>query len=163
MQFANLPLRRRYAPRGNPTLSHGLSTRLFASGYAGRYMENMGGILPCDVHFYARCSMTLPTLPPSPSFAPPESHRLSILLKLGDECITLLDHVSILFVLIIRSIRFDDTVDPVDCARNTIGCNELCQVTGEVCISLHLLSTTKTLDSPIKKVHRYPKIPCHAL
>lgn len=53
---------------------------------------------------------------------------LTVLLQLGDELITLLDHVSVLLVLVIWPVGLDDALDTVNCARNPVCCNESGQI-----------------------------------
>ena len=80
-------------------------------------------------------------------FAPSQPHRLSIFLQLRDQCISLLHHISVLLVLVVRSIRLDNTIDSVDCACDTVASNEFCKipvkvatkVVGQFSISLDLL------------------------
>lgn len=59
----------------------------------------------------------------------PKADSLSILLELGDQSITVLHHVGVLFVLVIRSVGLDDSVDPVDRAGNAVAGDELGQIT----------------------------------
>lgn len=68
------------------------------------------------------------TLPP---FTSPQPDRLSILLQLCDQSITLLNHISVLLVLVIGTVRLDDPVDTVDGARNAICRDEFCQVASQ--------------------------------
>ena len=65
-------------------------------------------------------------------FAPSQSHSLAILLEFRDELIALLDHIIVLLVLVIRSIRLDDTLasHSVDRAWNSLSCNKLSEIPG---------------------------------
>lgn len=54
------------------------------------------------------------------SLTTPHPHGLSIFLKLGDQCITLLNYICVLLILIICAICLDDTVDTVDGACDTV-------------------------------------------
>ena len=67
------------------------------------------------------------------SFAPPQSHGLAVLLELGDQCIAVLDHIRVLLILVVGSVRLDDPVDPVDRARNAVVGNELGKITRGTC------------------------------
>lgn len=60
--------------------------------------------------------------------ASPQPDRLAVLLELGDQGIALLDKVRVLLVLIVRAVRLDNSVDPVNCARYPVGGYELGQV-----------------------------------
>jgi hypothetical protein len=62
---------------------------------------------------------------PLSSFAAAHPHRLSVLLKLGNECVTLLDHICILLVLVVRPVGLDDSIDPVDRARYPVSGDKL--------------------------------------
>lgn len=46
----------------------------------------------------------------------PKTHRLSVLLELGDQRITVLHHIRVLLVLVIGAIGLDDAVDAIDSA-----------------------------------------------
>jgi hypothetical protein len=59
------------------------------------------------------------------TLASPQPHGLTVLLQLGNELITLFDHVCILLVLVVWAIRLDDALDAVDGARNAVGSDEL--------------------------------------
>ena len=67
----------------------------------------------------------------------PQSHRLSILLQLRDQPVTLLDHVGVLLVLVIGTVRFYDLVDAVDGAGYAVCGDEFGQITvnrvGQLC------------------------------
>jgi hypothetical protein len=56
-----------------------------------------------------------------------QPHGLPVLLKLGDKLIALPDHIIILLVLVIRSVRLDNTFPghTVNSAGNALGCNKL--------------------------------------
>ena len=62
------------------------------------------------------------------TFTTPQSHRLAVLLKLGDELIALLDHVVVLLVLVIWTVGLDDLVDAIDSAWNTICSDEVAEI-----------------------------------
>jgi hypothetical protein len=62
----------------------------------------------------------------SPPFTSPQPDRLPVLLQLCDQPITLLNHISVLLVLVIGTIRLDDPVDTVDGAWNAICGDEFC-------------------------------------
>lgn len=65
------------------------------------------------------------------SFTSSQSHCLTIFLQLRNQLITLLHHVVILLVFVVRSVGFDDTLpsDTVDGTRDSFGGNELGQIT----------------------------------
>lgn len=65
-----------------------------------------------------------------------KTHSLSILLNLGDQRITVLNHIGILLVLVIGTIRLNDTVDAVDSAGNTVVGNEFGKVTVKMLASI---------------------------
>lgn len=65
-----------------------------------------------------------------------KTHSLSILLDLGDQRITVLNHIGILLVLVIGTIRLNDTVDAVDSAGNTVVGNEFGKVTVKMLASI---------------------------
>ena len=65
-----------------------------------------------------------------------KTHSLSILLDLGDQRITVLNHVGILLVLVVGAIRLNDTVDTVDGAGNTVVGNEFGKVTVKMLASI---------------------------
>jgi hypothetical protein len=58
---------------------------------------------------------------------------LAVLLQLSDQLVSLLDNILVLLVLVIRTIRLDDTLagHAIDCARNAAGRDEFGQVTIE--------------------------------
>jgi hypothetical protein len=62
------------------------------------------------------------------TLASPQSDGLAVLLQLGDELVTLLHHIRVLLVLVVWSVRLDDTLDAVDGARNAVCGNELGKV-----------------------------------
>jgi hypothetical protein len=59
------------------------------------------------------------------TLAASEADRLSVLLELGNELIALLDHVVVLLILVVWSVRFDDFVDSVNGARHSISGDEV--------------------------------------
>lgn len=61
----------------------------------------------------------------------PQSHGLTVLLKFGDELIALLDHIRILLVLVVRSIRLDNALDAVNGAGDAVGRDEASEVPGD--------------------------------
>lgn len=61
-------------------------------------------------------------------FTSPHAHRLAVLLQLGDEGVALLDHVSVLLVLVVGTVRLDDAVDAVDGAGNAVAGDEFGEV-----------------------------------
>ena len=71
-----------------------------------------------------------PLLPlTSPSLTSSQPHSLSILLQLGDQAIPLLHHICVLFVLVVRSVGFDDLVDTVNSAGDAVRRDKFGQVT----------------------------------
>lgn len=76
-----------------------------------------------------RCSSSRISV--SPSLAPlaaPESYGLAILLEFRDQSVAVLDHVGILLVLVVWSVRLDDPVDPVDGASDAVASDVLGQI-----------------------------------
>jgi hypothetical protein len=57
-----------------------------------------------------------------------QPHRLSVLLQLRNKCISLLDDVVVLLVLVVRAICLDDALHAVNRAGNPISGNEFRQV-----------------------------------
>lgn len=68
-----------------------------------------------------------PIIPLAP-FASPQPHSLAILLKLGDQGITVLHHICVLLVLGVRAVRLDNAVDTVNCACDTLAGDELGEI-----------------------------------
>ena len=62
------------------------------------------------------------------TLAPPQPHRLTVLLQLRNELITLLDDVVVLLILVVRSIRLDDAFDAIDRARDAVRRDELGEI-----------------------------------
>jgi hypothetical protein len=62
------------------------------------------------------------------SLASSQSHRLAVLLKLGNQCVSMLDHIRILLVLIIWPGRLNDTLHSIYRARNPVASNEFRKV-----------------------------------
>jgi hypothetical protein len=58
------------------------------------------------------------------SLASPQANRLSILLQLCDQSITVFHSIGVLLVLVIRSVRLDNTIDPVNGACDSVTGNE---------------------------------------
>jgi hypothetical protein len=54
---------------------------------------------------------------------------LSVFLDLGDQGITMLNHISVLLVLVVGSIRLDNAVHTIDGAGNAVVGNELGKIT----------------------------------
>lgn len=69
-----------------------------------------------------------PIIPLAP-FASPQPHSLAILLKLGDQGITVLHNICVLLVLGVGSVRLDNAVDTVNCACDTVAGDELGEIT----------------------------------
>lgn len=67
----------------------------------------------------------------SPPLTAPQPDRLPVLLQLGNQPVTLLDHVRVLLVLVVRPVRLDDLVDAVDGAGYAVCGYEFGQVPGE--------------------------------
>lgn len=65
---------------------------------------------------------------PLAPFASPQPHSLAILLKLGDQGITVFHHIRVLLVLGVGSVRLDNAVDTVNCACNTVAGDELGEI-----------------------------------
>lgn len=60
----------------------------------------------------------------------PKPNRLTVLLQLGNELITLLDNITILLILIVGAVGFDDTLDAVDGAGDAVCGDELGEIPG---------------------------------
>ena len=71
-------------------------------------------------------TMLLISMPQLSPFASPQPDSLPVLLQLRYEPISLLDHVRVLLVLIVRSVSFYDFVDTVDGAGYAVSGDELC-------------------------------------
>lgn len=71
---------------------------------------------------------------PLDSLAPSQSHSLAVLLQLGNQLITLLDHVRVLFILVIWTVRLDDTLSSNAVNRTVypLCSNELGKITGKI-------------------------------
>ena len=65
------------------------------------------------------------------TLASPQSYCLAVLLEFRNELITLLDHIIVLLVLVIRTVGLDDALSShsVDGAWDSLSRNELCKVT----------------------------------
>ena len=72
-------------------------------------------------------------------FTPPQPDSLSILLKLRDKGISMLHHIRILLVLVVRSVRLDNTVDTIDRACDPVACNELGQIPETISMTTAIL------------------------
>ena len=62
------------------------------------------------------------------SLAPSQPYSLSVLLQLRDQCIAMFHHIGILLILVIRSVRLDNPVHPVNRACDTVARNEFRQI-----------------------------------
>jgi hypothetical protein len=93
-------------------------------------------------------------------FAASQSHRLSILLQLRNELIPLLDHVVVLFVLVIGPVRFDNFIHPINGAWNAIRCNEVREV--PTIVRRILFKRYEGLYSLVQKAHSDAKVFGHA-
>ena len=62
------------------------------------------------------------------ALASTQPDSLAVLLQLGDELITLLDHVCVLLVLVVRAVCLDDALDAVDGAGYAVGSDETSEV-----------------------------------
>lgn len=71
-------------------------------------------------------------MPRSAALASPQPHRLPVLLQLRDELVALFDHIGVLLILVIGSVRLDDALDAVDGARDPIRGDELGEIPGRV-------------------------------
>lgn len=60
--------------------------------------------------------------------ASPQPHGLTIFLELGDQSVSMLENIRILFVLVVRPCGFNYALDTVDSAGDPIASNEFCQV-----------------------------------
>lgn len=69
------------------------------------------------------------TIIPLAPFASPQPHSLSILLEFRNQRIPMLHRVSILLVLVVRSIRLNHPVDSIDRACDAVAGDELGQIT----------------------------------
>jgi hypothetical protein len=65
---------------------------------------------------------------------------LTVLLQLGDELVTLLDHICVLLVLVIGAVRLNNALDTVDGAWDAVCGDELGEVPDEVSISSVVLA-----------------------
>lgn len=78
-------------------------------------------LLPCRNFFLFSTRIYTLSLPGSSSpLTPPQSHRLSIFLQLRNQPVSLLDHVGVLLVLVIRPVRFYNLVDAIDGAGDAV-------------------------------------------
>ena len=57
-----------------------------------------------------------------------QSDCLTVLLQLGNQLVSLLDHVVVLLILVVCSVRLNDLVDAVDCTWDSVGCDEIREV-----------------------------------
>lgn len=94
--------------------------------------------------------------------ASPQTHCLAILLKFGDQSVSMFHHVCILLVFIIRAVRFDDSIDTVNRAGNSVVRDKPSKVTVAVSLQSPYHVAPKR-NSPIQKVHRNAEIPGHAI
>lgn len=62
------------------------------------------------------------------ALAAPESHGLSVLLQLGNQCIALLYQIRILLVLVVRTVGLDDSIHTVHGAGYPLGGDEFCKI-----------------------------------
>ena len=71
------------------------------------------------------------------SLASPQPHSLPILLKFGDELITLLHYIIVLLVLIIWSVGLDDSLSSytIDGAGDASGSDEFSKVTAYILVT----------------------------
>ena len=80
-------------------------------------------------------------------FTPPEPNSLPVLLKLCDQGISMLHHIGILLVLVVRSVGLDDTVDSVNRACDPVAGNELGQIPVTISMKTALLQGQLTYPS----------------
>jgi hypothetical protein len=64
----------------------------------------------------------------SRSLASSQSHSLAIFLQLGDQSVTMLDHISVLLVFVVWPGRLDDASDSVYGARDAVASDEFREV-----------------------------------
>lgn len=96
---------------------------------------------------------------PLATLTSPQSNRLSVLLQLGDQLIALLNHIVVLLVLVVWSIRLDDFVDTVDCAWDAICGDEV----GKVSIKTLVWASHHTQGNLlVQEVDRHAKVVGHA-
>jgi hypothetical protein len=78
-----------------------------------------------------QCSLHMLMLGPNlATLASPQPDRLSVLLQLSDELVTLLDNIHILPVLVVWSVGLDNALDAIDGAGNAVCSDELGKVPG---------------------------------
>jgi hypothetical protein len=85
---------------------------------------------------------------------------LAVLLQLGDELITLLDHVCVLLVLVVWSVCLNDALDAVNGAWDAVCSDELGEVPIKVSIEVCALCDGNLL---VEEVNRNAKVVGHAL
>lgn len=80
------------------------------------------------MHYFAQLSFPLP---PLRTLTPSQSYSLSILLELSDELIALLDNITILLVLVIRTVGLNNAFasHAINGTGNTTSGDEFGQVT----------------------------------
>lgn len=91
----------------------------------------------------------------STSLTSSQSHSLTILLKLGDQSIALLDHVGVLLVLIVRSIGLDDAIDTINRARYSVSCDEFGKIPMQLARARDGLDPTYQ-ENPPRLQNRWP-------
>jgi hypothetical protein len=62
------------------------------------------------------------------SFASSQSHSLTIFLEFGDQCVAMLDDISILFILVVWSCGLNDALNSVYCAWDSVASDEFGKV-----------------------------------
>lgn len=102
---------------------------------------------------------------PSTTFTTTKTHGLPVLLQLRDQCITVLDNIDVLLVLVVGSVRLDDAVDAIDGARYPVRGDEFGKITGEKRYVISEVSCTRIPSNylPIEEVYRHTEITGHAV
>ena len=62
------------------------------------------------------------------TLAPAQPYSLPIFLQFCNQSIALLNYISVLLVFVVWSVGFDNAVDPINSARNSVCCNEFGEV-----------------------------------
>ncbi len=67
------------------------------------------------------------------TLAASQPHSLAVLLKLGDELISLSHNVIVLLVLVVWSVGLDDAFSShtINGTWDPLGCNKFCKITGD--------------------------------
>lgn len=107
---------------------------------------------------------TTPSLERTPlaPFASSQPHGLSVLLQFRNQSIAVLHNICVLLVLVVRSVRLDDAIDPVDGACNPVAGNEFGKI--PVAVSqCNLTVNNSMVDLPIQVVDGDAEVAGHAV